>query len=657
MRLLRIGNTKVDIDNKTAFGVTYQSYDIKQPAQPKINISNTFSIPKTNSNLAIFGFIDNPQSISTIPYEELLCNYWINNEHILKDARVRLESVDSRINLFIYEKLNIWDLLKTFTWQTFASELLTWLQDERGYASITSPDIGNIITNSGIIDNTEELFLPYYIGNLEKDNTNLDFINLGSTTENGGHLCVYVKTIFEFLEYKYSVNFGTAGGIFTANLWDDAVAEKIYIPIRDIAIKLDNPAYFYISTAPFLPYSEELKDKGDKTAYDLVTAFFKHFNVLVDYLTISEVDYIALRRFDDIETDAEVTNFSNKINKVNSFKNKIEGYAQNNRIVFSTVFAENNEFSNSKVLTSSNVNLDVNKELFSIDAYVNGITENSDSEFIALLTEENAIKNFSFLISTTKTISDINISNVAFPPSTNSITENFINVDLTTFVSSVTGATNSGTSSTLGTYARSNVKTVLTDNYISLTWTTISGFTDFSIDIYDVVNAVTLSTALLTSQSLNYTMLVDTDIQIRIVRKAGLATPKSFSITDLTGLTFDYQPSTNNSKLFISNLYDLSSEYNFLDEIINYPRVYNVDMWLNVADIRNLEYFKQYYVKQLNGSFFLSKIEGFNPTKKLPTTVELIKISDKTPPPISTFDFWVDGIDDPFTDGFNDEFF
>ena len=62
-----------------------------------------------------------------------------------------------------------------------------------------------------------------------------------------------------------------------------------------------------------------------------------------------------------------------------------------------------------------------------------------------------------------------------------------------------------------------------------------------------------------------------------------------------------------------AQLYTVASEYNLLDTLLDAPKVYEVQKWLTLADIHNLEYFKLYYIRELNGAFFINKISGFNP--------------------------------------------
>jgi len=111
-------------------------------------------------------------------------------------------------------------------------------------------------------------------------------------------------------------------------------------------------------------------------------------------------------------------------------------------------------------------------------------------------------------------------------------------------------------------------------------------------------------------------------------------------------------------KLRIAEIYDLSSEYLLLESALQYPKYYEIQKWLRPSDIKDLEFFKLYYLKELNGSFFLNKISGFNPDEsKEPTKLELLRISDKTPELVSNFKIWTDGETDILTDGDDNLFF
>jgi hypothetical protein len=563
MRLLKINNTDVDIDDKTAIGLTKQGYDIKQPGKRFVNITNQFSIPITSKNLAIFGNASNPQNTSTTIYEHCICNFWVNNEQLIINAKCRVDEIGERISLFVFEKADIWDRLKEDTWHDFTAKFVQWMWQEKGlYKPLINPFAG---TFADFIDefknSTDGLVLPFYYSNLHQpvkysggefigDNGNQIFLNYYYSSDpdlidsNCGHFCAYVKTIFEYIEQTYEVNFLTAGGQITGNIWDDIIAQKLYIPMNEIrlaaigtydncSIGFISPNVYGIGDPIFLPY-QGLKDKEDKTLYDFVNAFFQHMNIIIDEIELLGEKVFALRRFDDIKTLANVEDFSKMIAGIPIFKPTIQDYAQNNYIRFKKLHKDLNENTNSKLITCGNKNIDYKKDLFSIDAYIPALsalltdwaTETYD--YILDLSEQEAFKNFIFML----------------------------NGDLT----------------------------------------------DYNI----LVSHTQKSTINLNSS----------------------------------------QP------LYKAVIYELDSEYNFLEEILQEPKFYEIHKWLSLSEFKSLELFKQYYIRELNGSFFINKVDGFNPEKSnIPTKLELIKISDRTPVFEIEENNYIDGVDNNFIDG------
>lgn len=552
-RLLRINGIDVDIDDKTSIGITLQTYDVKKPGETFINVSNTFSVPATLKNLATFGLANNPQSQSTKVYEVNYCNYWIDNEKIINNAKIRVEGIQERIDLFIYEKQDIWDQLKRLTYTELSRGLMDWLWATKGVPSPSVPYTG---TSQGFIDiysnTTEGIILPMFMGNLYQyvipggstPRENFTTIYLEDLVFNGGHFCVYLKTIFEYLEYNFNVNFLTSGGVLPGNIWDDPIAPLIYIPFRNITTELFDVGGGNVDITidvqtgddqEYKPY-DNVKDKEDKTAYDLVVAFIQHFNLIKDELVIGSERIIRLARFDELE-NAEVLEFSDRLSGTPKFKPSIEGYAQENYIKFKEIYPEGDSLVNSKKLECLNANLDVKTDLFEIDTYIPSIfldIDTSNGDILDMSTKES-FKTFQFFIS-------------------NGITPNNVTIKI------------------------------------------------------------------FTSEEGDYTMGV--------------------------------------KQLQLARIYDLTSEYNFLDEIITYPKFYEIEKWLTIADLKNFEFFKQYHIKDLNGSFFINKIKGFNPEKsKKPTTLEVIKVGTRTPVYPPFLNYWTDGVADGFVDSENDYWF
>ena len=98
-------------------------------------------------------------------------------------------------------------------------------------------------------------------------------------------------------------------------------------------------------------------------------------------------------------------------------------------------------------------------------------------------------------------------------------------------------------------------------------------------------------------------------------------------------------------------VYSLAGEYKFLDKINAAPKLYKADLWLTGNDIRDLDNFTMVYVKELNGMFYVNKISGYNPDKsRAAISVELIRISDRTPVPPAELPYFLDGKGNVFTD-------
>ena len=212
MRILYINGKLIDLDSQTAIGIDLQQYDIKQPALNKVKISNSFSIPITNNNLSAIGWIGRQQNISNSIYGVRYCNYYVNNLQFIKNGRIRVTSVGDRIELYMFEKPDIWDTLKTVKWKDFKVSYYGWL-DINKFFNRFSGTMNEFL--EGFIDRTNSyLWLPYCRTNIyDVDYT----IDLGGAVQGqfftGGHFFTYIKTIFEYIEGTYSVNFFTDGNL------------------------------------------------------------------------------------------------------------------------------------------------------------------------------------------------------------------------------------------------------------------------------------------------------------------------------------------------------------------------------------------------------------------------------------------------------------
>jgi len=547
MRLLRFNGQKIDIDSKTAIGITYQSYDITDISKRKTTLSNSFTIPSTDNNRKITGYADNPQSTDLSIYDKFICDYWVDNEQLITSANIQIKEISGgRLKIFVHEKGEFWDEIKDYSYPTFVADFLEWLRTTKGIPAQTD-DGTTFFTGTfeefiaGYTNTTENLILPYYFGNLFRYEPNgegtgfletEDEIYLSGVISKGGHFCSFIKTIFEFLEFKFNIDFETSSGV----IWQDQYISQGYIPIRDLTvinISISTQWAFYntpSSVHPFEPYKEDVIERLDKSMYGFVNTFIHTYDIILDEQYVNDILTISMRRFDDIKDGAVVKDFSDNIvlDKI-KFIPSVKGFNQINKIKYGTVFPGGDENQGAKTIVCNNKNLELNKTLFSIDSYYANIIENTQLESVVDLTSEESLSTFVFLIS-------------------NGVTNNSIGVNIS--------------------------------------------------NIYRTT-----------------------------------------------------------SKLQIAAIYGISGEYTFIEEILAYPRFYQIEKWLTISDIIGLKSFQQYYIRQLNGSFFINKISGFNPDKSnKPTKIELIKVSDKTPVPDYILEFFVDGTDVPFVDGTGDYF-
>jgi len=519
MRLLKFNNEIVDIDEKTAIGIDLQAYDVAEPGSRKVAASNKFTIPLTANNLRIIGFAGNPQSISTTVYSSLVCNYWNQNKQLIRSGTARITEVGERISVFAFEKSAVWTLMQDFTWGDFQEEFITWLQEEKGLPSAAAPFVGTFANFlAPYIAATEGVVLPFIIGTLglydPDDGENFvedlgslylkyDRTYLGANINgHGGHFCAYCKSIFEFIEDKYEVDFSTAGAE-AYNIFSDVVAEAMYTPIRNLSIQHTLTGFYFLfdDQSKFLP-EDTTVDKVDKTLYDFTKAFFQYFNCLIDRVnTLDGTEKYLIRRFDDI-TNAPVIDLSGKFTGIATFLPVIENYNQNNWIKFSGIYEGGDPLTNSKKIVCNNRNLDVgasDEGLIDIDVYIpDGFVAGGD--IVLDLSAPETLSSFSFFVS---------LGNAS-------------------------------------TYVKS--------------------------------------------------MQEDVEVSTPVILK-------------------------------IARVYALTDEYNTLASMAAYPVFYKVKRWLTLNEVDSLVYFARYYIKELNGYFFLNKIEGYNPEKSTEATkIELIKI-------------------------------
>jgi len=399
MRLLYINSVLVDIDEKTAIGIDLQTYDIKEPARPKVTVSNSFSIPRTNKNLKAVGFLGGVQNTLTTIYDVGSCNYFINNLQYIKDAKVKIQSISDRIEIVIFQKNNIWDDLKKTKWADFEASYFAWLTCPKvgsEYTGTFNDFIGLYITDGG----SSELFLPI----VNTDNSSLYYMVLSSNPssgyfESGGCFHSFFISLFKYLEDTYSLDFYT-GTTFDGNIWDDAIGAAMYWNFRNIYPAQNGTGLFFgliTDQNPVLYLGTDLvAETKDKTLYDLVTAFIQKLNIMV----IPTDAGFKMVRFDDLELYGGITEFSGMVEGLPKYKPYVDGFAQESLISFATVESGLNPLINSKTITCQNKNIEVKNELFKINAFIPKFTTRGGLFSIAVpdISTTDSFKNFKIFV-------------------------------------------------------------------------------------------------------------------------------------------------------------------------------------------------------------------------------------------------------------------
>lgn len=406
MRILEINGTKVDIDEKTAIGIDFSGYDISKPGERKVASSNNFSIPKTAKNMAVFGWPGNPQSLSTIPYDSLSCNYWINNIKLINDGRAILSNVKDRIYLDITEKSNIWDTLDS----TLISEFIPTIISELGLPDGTTPYVGSFSVFIDYILANFPIRIPLYFGNLANYDPGTGTGILENSTRiyleyiyqvggnnihaNGAHFCITAKSLFEIIESYFEVDFGTADSD-AYQIFNDTYGEAIYLPLPNLDLDHTATAYYFAfdDDTKFEPHDIEIAFEG-KSLGDFVRAYFQLFNVIIDKTSTGFICH----RLDDLDNAPE-EDFSG-IQIEPEFMPKLDGYKQYNYIKFKTIYegAPNNLGAKEIVCLNKNIEAGTSDEsLFEIDAHMPGTFVNPVQDILDMSTPE-ALNNFTFMI-------------------------------------------------------------------------------------------------------------------------------------------------------------------------------------------------------------------------------------------------------------------
>lgn len=177
-----INGTIADIDKETAIGLNFQTFNPSKPENLFLSFTNTFSIPLTKKNRKIFDYSDHVGYNSTEIYDQYTASVYIGGYQLFH-GRIYVSSIDERINISVYDKLDFVESLKQIPFAKTTAEITTiqGLLADYVNANNTFQDDANGTAFENIVkylaSGTNDMWLPYSLGGLAEH-----YITKSSTT-------------------------------------------------------------------------------------------------------------------------------------------------------------------------------------------------------------------------------------------------------------------------------------------------------------------------------------------------------------------------------------------------------------------------------------------------------------------------------------------
>ena len=612
---------EVDIDENTVIGVDFQAYDLKNPGKRLRNISNDFSIPATDKNLAFFAFPNNINiKIETAPdrsiYNPVLATYQLDNTIIFYKSSIRIDSISNkRINISIIsndQKNKGLNILKSLYWDkssnannslaalTFAYLKATFYND---LPTVDDPYTGTFTQfHDNHIEGNVDIALGDFVSNFNP--IELNFSEEIYASRGGGNFTVQ----------------GNADGdiiITTPSVYNDTVLTFYYDRLEDknnrgygahFALPINyilGAIHWYYNTyltnvddnyqAVSFDFSEFL---GDTSTTFLGKYIFCPSLIVTKLSTITPGDIMR----DDIcewaftfKSDLDATGYqfagdpsiTDKPDKT-AYDFLMQICLKYNILLTETFTSENKAviklYDFNKINSFQNTNIvDWSKNFKGIKSFKPSITEFTKNDLIYKKVFDGGFKQIGGL----------------------SLYSNNENLTKEGTVLEVDGF-----------YPDQYYSLNLTEYFINL-----SPKEAFETFVFLEMVGSTPSGTLMGGVYESYWY---EDI-IRV-------NPFRFIRDEIS--------------------YDNFSEY---DNMLKFPRVFEIEKWITLDEISKLDFFNQYYFDQLGASFYINKISGYNPMKSFDaTTIELIEVSKKIPFNELIPNAWVDGNNEIYTDGTGD---
>jgi hypothetical protein len=384
---------ELDIDDETAIGFTFKSFDIRKPDNIGIAHSNAFTLPRTANNEQVHGFT----ALNDWVYDRWQCDYIIDNEYIIKGGRFMVEAVGDRINCSIFGRDSAWDAMAKESWSDFMVKYVDWLiaNETTTYASLSA-----FVT--ALAASTEHLKLAGFYGDLFTLSERAQSLKeTGKTLYlqysgiEGGHICTFSKSIFEAIASIYGVDF--MQGSNSIFLTDTSYFQNRHVGFRllsDKSIAVDYNRGFVNTKDGSIEV-----DKEGLTVVDFIKSFILAQGVILD--RISESEY-SMQPIDDLGNAPiyDLTGLS--ADEPIEFMPLIDGVGQQSIIDFES-YAETIQWGGlAKTLICNNKNAEARVEYLKISSHVPAGYINSNYIMLGLF-DKGSNSKFTFLKSTATT--------------------------------------------------------------------------------------------------------------------------------------------------------------------------------------------------------------------------------------------------------------
>lgn len=162
---IKINGEYADIDEQTAIGFNFQSFNPASPENLFLSYSNTFSLPLTAKNRKLIKFSDHVCYNSTEIYDKFEVDVFLCGFQLFHGL-VFVDSIVDRINMTVFDKLDFVEALKNIffarpnTEQTTVQGLLV----DYVNANNSFPTYSDIVQY--MASGTNDIWLPYSLGAL-----------------------------------------------------------------------------------------------------------------------------------------------------------------------------------------------------------------------------------------------------------------------------------------------------------------------------------------------------------------------------------------------------------------------------------------------------------------------------------------------------------